>query len=288
MSGLSANPMSRHDWRVVEPPPPYGQALPVTAGIRRVVANNPGPMTGNGTNTWIVDHDGGAAVIDPGVTDAAHLDAVERALNGRRLTHIILTHTHHDHLDGAAPLSQRSGASIHAWHSSAEPTFSPDVGLHDLDEVAGLRVLYTPGHATDHICLETGDGIIFTGDHVMGWSTTLVPPAPHGSVQLFLDSMERLIGRGSRLLLSAHGPAIEQPETCMRGLMAHRLARHESIAALLRPQPRTVEQIVDAAYFRLRPGLRRAATLNLRAHLEKLRDDGRAIQTGDSWAAAPA
>ncbi|MBY4638586.1 MBL fold metallo-hydrolase [Gluconacetobacter entanii] len=279
--------MSRYDWRVVEAPPPCGVAIAATPTLRRVVADNPGPMTGNGTNTWIVDHaDGGCAVIDPGVADDAHLDAVQRALNGRPLTHIILTHTHHDHLDGAAPLSRRTGAPIHAWHRSAEPAFTPDVGLHDLDLVAGLRVLHTPGHATDHICLQTTDGVILTGDHVMGWSTTLIPPAPHGSVQMFLDSMERLLRCSPRLLLSAHGPVIEQPETCMRGLIEHRLSRHESIAALLLPSPRTPEQIVDAAYHRLRPGLRRAALLNLRAHLEKLRDDGRAVQAGDTWAHA--
>ncbi|MFT8686938.1 MAG: MBL fold metallo-hydrolase [Novacetimonas hansenii] len=276
--------MSRYDWRVVEAPPPYGVAIAAPPALRPVGAHNPGPMTGNGTNTWIVNHAGGCAVIDPGVADEGHLDAVVHALNGRALTHILLTHTHHDHLDGAAPLSHRTGAPIHAWHSSAEPTFTPDIGLHDLDMVAGLRVLHTPGHATDHICLETADGIILTGDHVMGWSTTLIPPAPHGSVQMFLDSMERLLQRRPRLLLSAHGPVIEQPESCMRGLLGHRLSRHESIAALLLAQPRTTDQIVDAAYHHLRPGLRRAALLNLRAHLEKLRDDGRAIQVGDSWA----
>ncbi|PYD51930.1 MBL fold metallo-hydrolase [Komagataeibacter saccharivorans] len=275
---------SRNGWRISEPPPPYGVALPQSATIRRVVAHNPGPMTGNGTNSWLVDHDAGCAIIDPGSNAPAHLDALVRAAGDRRVTHIILTHTHHDHLDGARPLGARLGVPVCGFHLSAEPEFTPDIGLHDGDRIAGLRVLHTPGHATDHICLETADGIIFTGDHVMGWSTTMVPPAPYGSVRQFLDSMDYLLRRESHLLLPAHGPAIPHVKTCIEGLVAHRTAREESILALLPDSPRTLDEIVDSMYHNLRPGLRRAARLNLHAHLEKLLEDGKITLLENQWA----
>lgn len=274
---------ARNGWRVSEPPPPYGVPLPQSATIRRVVANNPGPMTGNGTNSWLVEHAGGCVVIDPGSAAPAHLDALVAAAGGRPVTHIILTHTHHDHLDGARPLGLRLGVPVCGFHASAEPEFTPDIGLHDGDEIAGLRVLYTPGHASDHICLETGDGIILTGDHVMGWSTTMIPPAPHGSVRQFLDSMALLRRRHARLLLPAHGPAITRVKECIDGLVAHRQAREESILALMPDTPRTLDEIVDSMYHNLRPGLRRAAQLNLHAHLEKLEHDGRVRHHDGRW-----
>lgn len=275
---------SRNGWRISEPPPPYGVALPQTPTICRVVANNPGPMTGNGTNSWLVDHGRGCVVIDPGSTDPAHLDALVAAAGDRPITHIILTHTHADHLAGARPLGARLRIPVCGFHASAEPEFTPDIGLRDGDEIAELRVLYTPGHASDHICLETADGIIFTGDHVMGWSTTMVPPAPHGSVQQFLDSMDYLAQRNSHLLLPAHGPAIPHVKACIEGLVAHRRARENSIIALMPVEPRTLDEIVDSMYHNLRPGLRRAARLNLHAHLEKLEQDGRVVLHGDQWA----
>ncbi|MCE2564242.1 MBL fold metallo-hydrolase [Komagataeibacter sp. FNDCF1] len=276
----------RNGWRVSEPPPPHGVSLPQSATIRRVVANNPGPMTGNGTNSWLVEHDDGCVVIDPGSTDPAHLDALVAAAGGRRITHVILTHTHHDHLDGARPLAARLGVPVCGFHASAEPEFTPDIGLHDGDAIAGLRVLYTPGHASDHICLETADGVILTGDHVMGWSTTMIPPAPYGSVRQFLASMQRLRERHARLLLPAHGPAITRVDDCIDGLVAHRRAREDSILALMPAVPRTLDEIVDSIYHNLRPGLRRAARLNLHAHLEKLAEDEKVVAQGECWMTA--
>ncbi|MFT8710755.1 MBL fold metallo-hydrolase [Komagataeibacter rhaeticus] len=274
---------ARNGWKVSEPPPPHDVPLPQSDTIRRVVANNPGPMTGNGTNSWLVEHPGGCVMIDPGSNDPAHLDALAAAAGSQPVTHIILTHTHHDHLDGARPLGARLGVPVCGFHASAEPEFTPDIGLRDGDRIAGLRVLYTPGHASDHICLETPDGIILTGDHVMGWSTTMIPPAPYGSVRQFLHSMALLRERHARLLLPAHGPAITRVEECIDGLVAHRQAREESILALMPASPRTLDEIVDGMYHNLRPGLRRAALLNLQAHLEKLVEDAKVTRQGDLW-----
>ncbi|AZV38373.1 MBL fold metallo-hydrolase [Komagataeibacter xylinus] len=287
MLALLANPAPRNGWRVSEPPPPYEVPLPHTPAIRRVVANNPGPMTGNGTNSWLVEHEGGCVVIDPGSATPAHLDALVAAEGERPLTHIILTHTHHDHLDGARPLGQRLGIPVCGFHASEDPDFTPDIGLRDGERIAGLRVLYTPGHASDHICLETPDGIIFTGDHIMGWSTTMIPPAPYGSVRQFLRSMDYVRTRNARLLLPAHGPAITRVEACIDGLVAHRMAREDSIMALLPTRPSTLDEIVDSLYHNLRPALRRAARLNLQAHLEKLLEDGKVRLQENLWARIP-
>ncbi|WP_264811763.1 MBL fold metallo-hydrolase, partial [Gluconacetobacter johannae] len=251
---------------------------------RRIVAPNPGPMTGHGTNSWLVEHAAGTAVIDPGPDDAAHLRAIVAAARGP-VTHILLTHTHRDHLDGARPLAGMTGAPVCAYRHSACATFTPDIALDDGAPVATLTALHTPGHAADHLCFATGDGVLFTGDHIMGWSTTMVPPAPHGSVRLFLDSLNKVLDRDARLLLPAHGAPIASPAPCIRGLIAHRLAREDSILAALPEEPATLDDIMRCVYRAIRPALHRAAKLNLLAHLEKLRDDGRVVHHHETWRA---
>ncbi|MBB2202866.1 MBL fold metallo-hydrolase [Gluconacetobacter tumulisoli] len=275
---------SRHDWRVNEPPPPVGVPLDAAPGIRRIVAPNPGPMTGHGTNSWLVAHPAGTVVIDPGPDDPAHLRAIVAAARGP-VSHILLTHTHRDHLEGARPLAGMTGVPVCAYRHSACATFSPDIALDDGARVATLAALHTPGHASDHLCFATRDGILFTGDHIMGWSTTMVPPAPHGSVRLFLHSLDKVLDHDARLLLPAHGPPITRTVPCVQGLIAHRLAREASILAALPDEPATLEVILRRVYRAVRPALRRAAELNLLAHLEKLRDDGLVVHDHDTWRA---
>ncbi|MBB2168777.1 MBL fold metallo-hydrolase [Gluconacetobacter aggeris] len=287
---MSRDSRPRPSWQVREPPPPTGRPLKAAAhlpGLRRVVAPNPGPMTGHGTNSWLVDHPGGTAIIDPGSDHPAHLEALLAAAGGR-ITHILLTHTHRDHLTGARPLGQMAGAPVCGFRHSAVPSFTPDIALDDGSVVAGLTVLHTPGHATDHLCFLTADGILFTGDHIMGWSTTMVPPAPDGSVRQFLDGLARIDALAPSLLLPAHGPPIPAPESCIRALIAHRLSREERILAALHQGPATLDEMMRRVYRAIPPTLRRAAELNLLAHLEKLRDDGRAIHDRDGWRATTA
>lgn len=239
-------------------------------------------MTYNGTNTWLIDWDGGTVVIDPGSEDEHHLDAI-LAEAGPRLSHILLTHTHRDHLDGAETLSRRSGAPIASYHSSAEPDFHPTIGLDDADRIAGLTALHTPGHAMDHLCFTTDDGIIFSGDHVMGWSTSVVPPPPFGDLVRFIGNLERVRDRGDRLMLSAHGPAIEHPAKLVQSLLDHRAARERSIEAVLSQKPVPFETVLGRAYINLRPDLLRAARGNLLSHLHKLEVEGRAALDDDGW-----
>lgn len=243
-------------------------------------------MTGHGTNSWLVDHPGGTAIIDPGSDHPVHLEAL-LAAGGGRITHILLTHTHRDHLTGARPLGLMTGAPVCGFRHSAVPAFTPDIPLDDGATIAGLTVLHTPGHATDHLCFLAGGGIVFTGDHIMGWSTTMVPPAPDGSVRQFLEGLERIHALAPTLLLPAHGPPIPTPESCIQALIAHRLSREATILAALPPIAATTEDMMRRLYRTVPASLRRAAELNLLAHLEKLRDDGRAIHDRDGWRTAP-
>ena len=232
-------------------------------------------MTYNGTNSWLVDWPGGTLVIDPGSNDARHLDAIEAECRGR-LTHILLTHTHHDHLDGAAELSLRTGAATAGFRASADAAFDADIKLEDGARIGGLTALHTPGHAMDHLCFVHDDDIVFSGDHVMGWSTSVVPPPPWGDLALFLANLERVRDRHYALMLSAHGPAIADPSGTVQALIEHRLARERSIAAVLDAEPRPIETLLGRAYVNLKPELRAPARANLLAHLIKLQQDGRA------------
>ena len=239
-------------------------------------------MTYHGTNTWLVDWPGGTLVIDPGCDDPAHLDAILAEAQGG-VSHILLTHTHRDHLGGAEALTRRSGAPIAGHHRSADPRFQAPLGLRDGDRVGSLLVLDTPGHAMDHLCFATDDGILFTGDHVMGWSTSVVPPPPAGNLSLFIANLLRVRDRGDRLMLSAHGPAIDQPRALVQSLLDHRHAREASIASVLTAAPLSFEAVFARAYRNLRPDLHAAARANLLSHLLRLEADGRAMQDAQGW-----
>ncbi len=239
-------------------------------------------MTYHGTNTWLVDWLGGTLVIDPGCDDPAHLDAILAEAHGP-VSHILLTHTHRDHLGGAEALSAQSGAPVAGHHRSAHPQFQSPLGLGDGDRIGSLTVLDTPGHAMDHLCFATTDGILFTGDHVMGWSTSVVPPPPAGNLRLFIANLQRVRDCDNRLMLSAHGPAIEHPRALVQSLLDHREAREASIASLLHPSPLSFEALFSRAYRNLRPDLHAPARANLLSHLLKLEADGRAMQDAQGW-----
>ncbi len=239
-------------------------------------------MTYHGTNTWLVDWSGGTLVIDPGCDDPAHLDAILAEAQGC-VSHILLTHTHADHLGGAEALGRRSGAPIAGHHRSAHPQFQAPLGLREGDRIGSLLVLDTPGHAMDHLCFATDDGILFTGDHVMGWSTSVVPPPPFGDLSLFVANLERVRDRGERLMLSAHGPAIEHPRALVQSLLDHRQAREASIASVLTAAPSSFEAVFGRAYHNLHPDLHAPARANLLSHLIKLEADGRAMQDARGW-----
>ncbi len=271
-----------------EPVPAYGEAQPVAPGVRRIVARNPGPYTYHGTNTWIVG-EGRVAVIDPGPDDPAHRRAVLEALRGETVTHILITHGHQDHAQGAAALAAETGAALHgfaaAWRerasgtAAAQPAFRWEVPLADGDRIDGegwaLEVLHTPGHASDHLCFALqGSGILFSGDHVMGWSSTLVAP-PDGDMAAYMASLARLLRRADTLYLCGHGPPIERPERFVRALLAHREGREAQILEALRAGDRTADDLLARLYPGLAEPLARAARRTIEAHLAKLAAEGR-------------
>jgi glyoxylase-like metal-dependent hydrolase (beta-lactamase superfamily II) len=268
----------------------YGVAQAVASGVRRVVANNPGPYTFLGTNTYIVGS-GQVSVIDPGPADERHLRAVAAAIRGERLAHILVTHSHHDHCNGARRLQELAGGEVLAFgpvgqargagtpglgYSFVDACFVPDRKLENGDTVRArghaLDVLHMPGHAPDHLCFAlVGKRTVFTGDHVMGWNTTVIAP-PEGNMADFLASLERLMRRYDKIFLPGHGGRIETPQRVVRAYITHRKWREQTILACLDEGVRTIPKIVGRLYGALDAELKEAAALSVLAHLQHLID----------------
>ena len=214
-------------------------------GIRRIVARNPSPFTFRGTGTYVVG-DGEVAVIDPGPDLDEHVAALLAGLSGEQVTHILITHTHRDHSPAAAALKAATGAPTygfgpHAGGKRGDPAveeggdwdFTPDVTVHDGDAIAGagwrFEAVHTPGHTSNHLCFALPDqGILFSGDHVMGWSTSVIAP-PDGDMSAYMASLDKLLGRRDAVYWPTHGPAITEPQAHVRAFVAHRREREAGI-----------------------------------------------------------
>ena len=268
---------------LTEPPPERGALLPVRPGVHRVVADNPGRMTYHGTNTYLLEGADGVTVLDPGPDLPGHVADVLRLTPGP-IVRILLSHTHSDHLGATAALQAATGAPTLGWHASAAQSFVPDVPLREGSEVAGLVALHTPGHAADHLCFAAADGVLFSADHVMGWSSSIVNP-PNGDMAAYVANLRRLLGRADTVYLPGHGPAITEPHSYVQGLLGHRIAREEAIAAAIARAPATVVGLREALYSQVDPMLRLAAERNVLAHLLKLQGEGRAALDGEVWRA---
>ena len=275
----------------------YGVARELAPGVLRIVANNPSPFTFKGTNTYVVGTRT-LAVIDPGPEDPDHCDAILRAVAGRRVSHIVLTHTHHDHFDGLDRLQDRLGAIVCGWGreapaanrsspaggESADRSFRPKLKLADNQTIDGdgwsLTALFTPGHAPDHLCLVLGEtGITFSGDHVMAWNTTVVAP-PEGRMADYLGSLQRLEGRGARLYLPGHGGKLKEPERMVHAYLVHRNWREKAIYRAIGDGHPTIVDIVNLVYPGIDPRLVRAASLSVQAHVEHLIEQKRILCDG--------
>lgn len=269
---------------------PPDAAIAVSPLVRRVVAGNRGPMTFTGTCSYIVGT-GRVAVIDPGPDDAAHVEALLRAIEDETLTHILVTHTHRDHSPAAAALAQATGAAIVgcAPHRAARPldtgeinllegsgdhTYAPQMQMEEGDAVSGpgwtLEAVATPGHTANHLAFALREeNALFSGDHVMAWSTSFVGP-PDGSMADYMASLEKVRRRDDSVYWPGHGGALREPTRFVRGLINHRRQRETMILNRLAEGDRDIATIVRNVYPGLAPGLTGAASLNVFAHLEDL------------------
>jgi glyoxylase-like metal-dependent hydrolase (beta-lactamase superfamily II) len=261
----------------------YGRLEPVAPRVRRIVARNPSPFTFRGTGTFVIGS-GEVAVIDPGPDLVEHVEALLAGLAGERVTHILITHTHRDHSPAAAALKAATGAPTwgfgpHAGGVRGEPgveeggdwDFVPDVAVRDGERIAGhgwrFEAVHTPGHTSNHLCFALEDsGILFSGDHVMGWSTSVISP-PDGDVAAYMASLDKLLGRPDAVYWPTHGPAIGEPKRHVRAFIAHRREREAGILDCLSAGVEEIDAIVERLYIGLQPGLRRAAGRSVQAHL---------------------
>jgi glyoxylase-like metal-dependent hydrolase (beta-lactamase superfamily II) len=249
--------------------------------VTRIVAPNAGMMTGAGTNTYLVGTREGV-VIDPGPDDESHVQAILSAGAGR-IRWILCTHTHFDHAPAAARVKALTGAKIAAMSAPLtdhDCRLDPDRSLAPDDliqcEGASLRAVHTPGHASNHVCfLLSSNKMLFTGDHIMQGSTVVIWP-PDGNMRAYLDSLRRLLALDIRVLAPGHGYLIESPHAEVERLIQHRLRREDKVrqAVLRAGEPATIEMLLPRAYDDVAKVLHEMAALSLRAHLNKLMEDG--------------
>jgi glyoxylase-like metal-dependent hydrolase (beta-lactamase superfamily II) len=284
---MKAEPPFSREFNVVP-----GVAEQVAPGLRRIVANNPGPFTFKGTNSYIVGS-GSVAVIDPGPDDEPHLTAILDALKpqAERVSHIFLTHTHKDHCAGLARFAELTGAEVLGFSSAdvatrgeiaANPAseayldskFIPDRALKGGERIGGgdweLEAVFTPGHAPDHLCYGLNDGAtLLSGDHVMGWNTTVVAP-PEGDMADYLRSLELLLARPETVYFPGHGGKVEQAHRLVKAFIMHRRWRETQILDCLKNGAATIDSILPRIYEGLATSLLDAAAYSVLAHLKLL------------------
>jgi len=268
-----------------------GVVVEIAPGVRRITAPNPGMMTGPGTNSYLLGNDE-LGLIDPGPELDAHRDALLQAV-GNKLRWILCTHTHRDHSPLARALKAATGAQVLGFGTvpddgRQDEHFVPDRVLQDGDVVTcgthRLRAVHTPGHASNHLCyLLEGQGLLFTGDHVMQGSTVVISP-PDGDMQAYLDSLARLLELPITAFAPGHGHVIASPQDEVRRLIAHRLKREEKIfAALTQTGPATLEQLVQRAYDDVPERIHNVAMRSLHAALIRLERQGRVSNDAAQW-----
>jgi glyoxylase-like metal-dependent hydrolase (beta-lactamase superfamily II) len=280
---------------------PYGQVERLSARVRRVLARNPSAFTFTGTGTYIVGT-GTVAVIDPGPDDPAHLDALLAAVDGETIGHIVITHTHRDHSPAAVPLKARTGAPVVGCAPIAasehgpkveegfDRSYAPDCVLADGERIEGagwtLTALHTPGHTSNHLCYTLEEErALFSGDHVMGWSTSVVTP-PDGDMADYMASLRKLLDHEHDIYFPTHGPAVTDPKRLVRGLITHRRQREGQILKLLAGGPKPVPALVAVMYANVAPVLHPAAGRSVLAHLIDLQARGLVTAHDDRWSLA--
>lgn len=277
-----------------------GKAEEIAPGVRRVLANNPSPFTFKGTMSYIVGR-GKVAIVDPGPDDPAHIAALLDAVRGETVTHIFVTHTHRDHSPGVPAVKAATGATVLAegphrlarplhigeakrLDASADTDFMPDQTLADGDVVSGdgwaIEAITTPGHTANHMAFALrGSNVLFAGDHVMGWATSIVAP-PDGAMSDYMASLDKLARRSEMIYLPGHGNAIRNAPAFVQHYIRHRQSREASILHRLGKGAADIPTLVRAIYIGLDPRLAGAAGLSTLAHLEDLVARGRVATDG--------
>lgn len=290
---------------------PVGRAEQLEPLVRRVLAPNPSPYTFTGTQTYIVGAGRDVAVIDPGPDDTGadghadtngvgHVAAILAAVGDAKITAIVCTHTHRDHSPASRPLQAATGAPIIGCASlmldddgpradaAFDPDYRPDRVLTDGEQISGdgwtLQAVATPGHTSNHLCYAVVEsGALFTGDHVMGWSTSVVSP-PDGDMAAYMASLQKLYDREDRVLYPAHGPQIDNPRQLVRGMLGHRRQRERQIVRLLEEGgPHAIPEFVSGMYKGLDERLHGAAARSVLAHLIDLERQGRVRVEDERW-----
>jgi glyoxylase-like metal-dependent hydrolase (beta-lactamase superfamily II) len=268
--------------------------------VRRVVADNPGPVTFTGTCSYVVGR-GRVAILDPGPDSASHVAALLDAVRGETVTHVVVSHTHKDHSPAARAVQAATGARIvgcgphraaralaagevNALEASADLDYRPDLQMREGDAIEGpgwrLEAVETPGHMANHLAFALPqERVLFSADHVMAWATSFVGP-PDGSMSAYMASLDKMRGRDDALYWPGHGGPVREPRRFVRALVHHRRQREVSILNRLAAGDRTIAEIVPAIYQGLAPGLRGAAGLSVFAHLEDLVERGLAVTDG--------
>jgi len=276
----------------------WGNLVRRTPLVRRLLAHNPSAFTYTGTGTFVVGNDT-VAVIDPGPADPAHIDALIAALAGETVSHIVITHTHMDHSPAAPALQAATGAAIVGCaplvlsddgpraDAGFDPSYVPDRVMVDGDSIAGpgwtLTAVATPGHTSNHLCFALAEEkALFTGDHVMGWSTTVVAP-PDGDMAAYMASLAKLLDRDETTYHPTHGEPVTDTHRFVRGLITHRRQRETQILRLLGEGPQTIPAMVAQMYAKVDPQLHPAAGRSVLAHLIDLRNRARVMAAGEGW-----
>lgn len=274
----------------------YGVPRQISPLIRRVVANNPGPFTYTGTGVYVVGR-GEVAVIDPGPDQPGHLDVLLRALDGERVTHIFVSHAHKDHSPMARPLAAATGARIYACGTPVIPTesevrmeagddlgFRPDVSVRDGEKFHGpgwtIEAVFTPGHTSHHTAYALlEENALFPGDHIMGWSTTVISP-PDGNMTEYLASLIKVRDRNFSILYPTHGPEVPNPGAFIQAYIDHRLHREQQIVEQLSQGPASIRELVPVMYADVDRRLHPAACHSVMAHVLHLIHTGRTKADG--------
>ncbi|WP_374414530.1 MBL fold metallo-hydrolase [Novosphingobium colocasiae] len=279
---------------------PYAVAEQVGPLVRRVLAHNPSAFTYTGTQTYLVGAAGDVAVIDPGPDEVEHLDALMAAIGGDRVAAICCTHTHRDHSPAAGPLSLRTGAPIIGCapltldddgpraDAAFDPDYAPARVLADGEQLCGngwtLTAVATPGHTSNHLCFALEEtGALFTGDHIMGWSTTVVSP-PDGDMTAYMESLARLYEREQdTVYYPAHGPQVDKPRQLVRGMIGHRRSREKQILRQIEAGHTAIPQMIPQMYKGVDQRLWPAAGRSVLAHLIDLEKRGMVRQVDADW-----